>query len=230
MRRTFLPGLFAGCLLAFSTLLVGCGGGGGGDGDGGGASRGDSSAPGNPTNATPTITGTPGSTVVVGQTYSFQPAARDADGDSLTYAVANLPGWASFNSETGRISGTPRAEDVGTYSNITITVSDGKASATLGPFSITVSSVGGGGGSATLSWMPPTENTDGSSLTNLAGYEVHYGQDRDNLDQTVRLDNPSITRYTVENLSSGTWYFAVVAVNSAGVTSMLSNMASKTVS
>jgi hypothetical protein len=226
MRPTFLPGFFTGCLLLVSVLLAGCGGGGGG---GEGASTGDSSAPGSSTNAKPTVTGTPGSTVVVGQTYSFQPAAADPDGDRLSFQVANLPSWASFSQETGRISGTPTAQEVGSYANITITVSDGTASATLGPFSIAVNAVGAGGGSATLSWTPPTENNDGSSLTNLAGYEVRYGQNRDNLDQTVQLNNPSLTSYMVENLGSGTWYFAVVAVNAAGATSTLSNTASKTV-
>ncbi len=57
-----------------------------------------------------------------------------------------------------------------------------------------------------------------------------YGRTSGNLDQTVNVDNPSINRYVVENLSSGTWYFAVVAVNATGVTSQLSNTASKTVS
>jgi len=227
MRPIFVPGFVTGCLLLVSALLAGCGGGDGGSG----ASTGDSSAPpGDSTNATPTVKGTPGSTVVVGQTYSFQPAAADPDGDSLTFEVANLPGWASFNEETGRISGAPPADQVGSYPNITITVSDGTASATLGPFSITVNAVGAGGGSATLSWTAPTENTDGTALTDLAGYEVHYGQDQDNLDQTVKLDNPSLTSYMVENLGSGTWYFAIVAVNASGTTSPLSNTASKTVS
>jgi hypothetical protein len=34
----------------------------------------------------------------------------------------------------------------------------------------------------------------------------------------------------VEQLSSGTWYFAVAAVNTSGATSDLSNIASKTIS
>ena len=69
-----------------------------------------------------------------------------------------------------------------------------------------------------------------TALTDLAGFQVLYGRSADNLDQSVSLNNPSINRYVVENLSSGTWYFAVVSVNSAGATSPLSNTASKTVS
>lgn len=224
MRRIQFPGSAAGCLLVTAVLLGGCGGGDGDSAD---------SAPVNPPtssgNAAPTITGTPGSTVVAGQAYSFQPSASDPDGDPLTFTAANLPGWATFNTTTGRISGTPTAAQVGSYANVSITVSDGTANASIGPFTITVSDVNGVG-SATLSWTPPTQNTDGSSLRNLAGYEVRYGRSADDLSQTVTLDNPSLNRYVVENLSSGIWYFAVVAVSGAGATSSLSNMASKTIS
>jgi len=225
MRRTYFPGFLAGCLLLSSALLTGCGGGGGG---------GDSSSNVNPptssTNAAPTMAGSPGSTAVVGQAYSFQPAASDANGDALTFTVANLPSWATFSAQTGRISGTPTSAQVGSYGDITVTVSDGKASTTVGPFTITVSAVANASGSATLSWTPPTENSDGTNLGNLAGYRVMYGRSAANLDQTVSVDNPSINRYVVENLSSGTWYFAVTAVNTAGVTSQLSNTANKTIS
>jgi hypothetical protein len=224
MRRTYFPGFLAGCLILTSALLSGCGGGGDGD------SSSNVNPPTSSTNAAPTMTGTPGSTAVVGQAYSFQPAAADANGDALTFKVANLPSWATFNAQTGRISGTPTAAQVGSYANITVTASDGKADASVGPFTITVSDVANANGSATLSWTPPTQNSDGTSLGNLASYRVMYGRTSANLDQTANVDNPSINRYVVENLSSGTWYFAVVAVNSAGVASQLSNTASKTIS
>lgn len=222
MRSFPFPGLMSGGLLLACVLLTGCGGGDGG------SAGGNSNDGGASTNDAPKVTGTAGSTAVVGQAYSFQPSATDADGDRLSYTVSNLPSWASFDNETGRISGTPTAQQVGAYANITITVSDGTANTTLAPFSISVSEVGSG--SATLSWMPPTENTNGSTLNDLSGYEVRYGRSAEELDQTVSLDNPSINRYVVENLSSGTWYFAVVAINTAGETSQLSNTASKTFS
>jgi len=85
-------------------------------------------------------------------------------------------------------------------------------------------------GSATLSWVAPTQNVDGSALTDLAGYEIRYGQSSSDLSQTVLLNNPSLNIYVVENLTSGTWYFAVAAVNGQGGTSPLSNVASKTIS
>jgi hypothetical protein len=213
-------------LVLTAVLLGGCGGGGGGDS----ADSATANPPASGSNSAPTLSGTPGASVVVGQAYSFQPAAADANGDPLTFTAANLPSWATFSATTGRISGTPTAAQVGSYANIGVTVSDGTTSASIGPFTVTVSDVANGSGSATLSWTPPTTNADGSSLGNLSGYEVRYGTSAGNLTQTVSLTNPSLNRYVVENLGSGTWHFAVVAVNSAGGTSNLSNTATKTIS
>lgn len=91
------------------------------------------------------------------------------------------------------------------------------------------SSVSTGVGTATLSWLPPSQNTDGSAVTDLAGYRILYGKSASSLDQTVSINTISITSYIVENLSSGTWYFAVVAINQLGVESNLSNVGMKTI-
>lgn len=200
-------------------VLAGCGGGGDSE---------KTSAPATGANSVPTIQGSPSTSVVAGQAYSFQPSASDADGDTLTFSVTNLPAWASFNQTTGRITGTPAAADVATYSNIRVTVSDGEASASTASFAISVTDVGTA--SVTLSWTPPTQNEDGSTLTNLAGFEVHYGQSQSNLDQSVQVTNPSVNSFVVDNLSAGTWFFAVRSVNGQGVTSQMSAVASKTVS
>lgn len=224
MGRITLPGFAAGLMVLSALLLGGCGGGGGG----GSTSNATNPPPSSGSNVAPTISGAPASSVVAGQAYSFQPSAADSNGDQLTFSVANLPGWATFNTSTGRISGTPTATQIGSYANISVSVSDGSASATLAAFSITVNAIGTG--TATLSWLPPTQNSDGSALTNLSGFQVRYGRSAGNLDQSVSLDNPSINRYVVENLATGTWYFAVVAVNASGVTSTLSNTSNKTIS
>lgn len=208
----------------FVVLLVGCGGGDDGEST---AATSPSTSPseGATGNTAPTVTGQPGSSVLAGQSYSFQPSASDANGDSLSFTAANVPSWASFSSSSGRLTGTPGAGDVGTYSGITITVSDGTATASLGPFNITVVAVGTG--SATLSWTPPTLNSDGTALTDLAGYRILYGVGADALDQSIEVENSSVNTYMVENLTDGTWYFAVVAVNTAGLASVPSNVASK---
>ncbi len=74
-------------------------------------------------------------------------------------------------------------------------------------------------GVATLDWLPPTENSDGSVLTNLAGYTVYYGTSPDNLSQSVKVTNPGLTAYAVTGLTSGTWYFAVTSYSADGVES-----------
>jgi hypothetical protein len=211
-----------GCVILIALLAAACGGGG----DGESASAPVSPGPGG-SNAPPTIQGQPGTSIVAGQAYSFSPTATDPNGDALTFTATNVPAWASFNQSTGTVTGTPTGTDVGTYSNIRITVSDGAASATLAAFAITVTDVGTG--VATLSWTPPTQNSDGSALTNLAGYLITYGRSASALDRSISLSNSSLSTFVVENLSSGTWYFAISAVNSAGVSSAATNIASKTI-
>ena len=202
---------------------------------GGGSS--DSSAtsvnppPSNPpssTNSAPTISGLPGSNVVVGSSYSFTPVANDPDGDTLAFAIQNKPSWATFNTSTGKLSGTPTSNQVGSYLNIVIAVSDGKASATLATFGITVSPAGPNG-TAILSWTAPTQNTDGSQLTDLAGYRVYHGTNPDALDQMTQLPGSSTTSYTFNQLASGTHYFAVAAYTSGGMESALSGVGSKSI-
>jgi hypothetical protein len=178
-------------------------------------------------NRPPTISGAPVTSVTVGQAYSFQPSATDPDGQTLTFSIANKPAWAAFSSNTGRLSGTPEAADAGTYGNIVISASDGQASAKLPAFSIAANQVSMG--TATLSWQPPTQNSDGSPLTDLAGYRIRYGTASSALSNSVDVANAGVTSAVIEGLSPATWYFAVVAYNAAGVESDLSSIAQKTI-
>jgi hypothetical protein len=178
-------------------------------------------------NQPPKISGQPLTSVNVGSPYTFAPTATDSDGDKLTFSVQNAPAWASFSSSTGTLSGTPASASAGTYSNIIISVSDGTTSVALPAFSISVTQVSSG--SVTLSWTPPTQNSDGSALTNMAGYKVHYGTSAGNLTQTIQVANPGLTTYVLTNLSSATWYFGVSAYTSTGTESALSNIGTKTI-
>jgi hypothetical protein len=139
--------------------------------------------------------------------------------------VQNKPAWATFSTTTGRLSGTPTTG--GTFGNIVISVSDGKDTASLPAFSIAVSQPTTG--SVTLSWTPPTENSDGTALTNLAGFRIQYGTSATALTQTVDIANPGMATYVVTGLSSGSWYFAVRAYTSSGAESANSNVASKSI-
>lgn len=177
-------------------------------------------------NAAPTISGSPTTSIAAGTTYTFSPVSSDADGDALTFTITNKPAWAMFSSTTGQLSGTPAAGDIGTFASVTISVSDGKATTALASFSISVTQVATG--SATLSWLAPTQNTDGSALTNLSGYRIYYGTNASALTQWVDVPSAGIQTYVLGNLSPATWYFAVKAV-AGGVESDLSNIASKTI-
>ncbi|MGB7739577.1 MAG: putative Ig domain-containing protein [Steroidobacteraceae bacterium] len=190
--------------------------------------RAPTSTPVNAPNQAPTISGQPLTSAKTNQPYAFQPTAVDPDGDTLTFNVNNKPVWASFDPKTGKLAGTPSSTSTGTFSGITIVASDGKSSSQLGPFDITVASTAATG-SATLSWQPPTENTDGSPLTDLAGYVIRYGTKSDALALEVRISNPGITTSMIEGLTPATWYFTVSAYTAKGVESMPSAVGSKTV-
>ena len=178
------------------------------------------SSPTPPSNSAPTISGNPSGSVTIGNMYSFTPNASDPDGDPLTFSVANLPNWASFNANNGNVSGQPTLGDIGSYSSIRITVSDGQASTSMSGFTITV--IQSGNSSVTLSWSAPTQNEDGSTLTDLAGYTIYYGGSSGNYSNEIRINNPSVTTYVVENLSPNTYYFVATAFDAGGTESRYS--------
>lgn len=185
--------------------------------------RSDTSAQNNP----PTISGNPRAAATTDSSYSFTPTASDPDGDDLTFSVTNLPSWTRFDTSTGEVSGQPSLADVGVFPNIVISVSDGIYSASLPGYSITVSQTALG--SLTLSWTPPTTNTDGTTLTDLSGYRIYYGNSQGNYPNQISIDTPGIASYVVENLVPDTYYFVATSLNSLGVESSYSNVAIKTV-
>jgi hypothetical protein len=164
----------------------------------------------------------------VGEIYNYQPKASDPDGDSLRFSANNLPPWASMDPTSGRISGTPGENDLGVYESITITVADAAREAVSEAFSITV--VGDvGSGVASLQWETPPSKVDGSPLDDLAGYRILYGRSTEDLDHSVLISDPTETSYEVSALASGTWYFAVVAVNSGGLEGPPTILATKSI-
>lgn len=199
---------------AAGVLLVACGGGGA------------EQAPNPPAaNRAPTISVPPSSSVLVGRALTVTPTASDPDGDPLTFSVSNRPAWMSFSTQTGVLTGTPAAGDVGLF-NVTVTVSDGKAQAS-GQSAITVSAAVAG--RATLSWDAPLQRTDGSPLTNLAGFKLYYGTSAGNLSNVIQVSDPGARTRVIEDLTVGTWYFAASAYDQSGIESARSNVASKTI-
>ncbi|WNC71018.1 OmpA family protein [Thalassotalea psychrophila] len=90
------------------------------------------------TNQPPTISGIAVSAVAENSYYSFTPTSDDLDNDPLSFAIINKPDWATFETSTGKISGTPSFTDAGTYSGIIISVDDDSEIVSLPAFSIEV--------------------------------------------------------------------------------------------
>ena len=87
-------------------------------------------------NAAPVVSGNPDTTVDQGSSYSFTPNAADADNDQLVFSIFNKPDWATFDTQTGALTGTPST--VGVTENVQIIVTDGHFIVSLDPFTITV--------------------------------------------------------------------------------------------
>jgi hypothetical protein len=161
-----------------------------------------------------------------GSPYSFRPAASDADGNPLTFSIANKPSWATFDISTGTLYGTPAPSDAGDYANVTISASDGRAQATLAPFTVAVTLPATR--TAELAWTPPTQYVDGSPMSDLASYRISYGNATEDYTTTVDVIGATVTSIVIEGLAAGQWYFAIRAVTSTGAVSDFSNEVSTT--
>jgi hypothetical protein len=180
-----------------------------------------------PGNNAPAITGDPPPQVSSGSLYEFKPGATDVDGDALFFEIENRPDSASIDTTTGRMFGEPSEDDIGVYDDIVILASDAVSTASLPAFSI--AEVQSRTGSLTLSWVAPTENSDGSPLIDLAGYTIYYRDDYADYDQQIWINDPLTTQYTIEQLAPATYYFVATAFNQSGEESSISNEVSLTV-
>jgi hypothetical protein len=168
--------------------------------------------------------------VVVGQAYQFKPSASDPDKDKVTFTIANKPAWAVFDAGTGALTGTPAAKDAGPFANIEIAATDGTHVTALPQFTITVTATASTGTkSVSLAWTPPTQNDDGSTLVDLSGYKIHYGDTPQSYSEMITVSNAGLTRYVIDAMPSGKHYIAMTAVNASGAESDYSPEVSVTV-
>jgi len=180
-------------------------------------------------NRAPSISGVPPARTGVGSLYSFKPVASDPDANALTFLIQNKPRWATFDASTGRLSGIPDTRDGGTKStDIRIAAFDGYLKTSLPPFSIDVAHPASASDTVTLSWAPPTRNTDGSPVTNVQGYIIYYGLAADRLTHHLFVGSARATSAQIEDLPPATWYFALRTVT-RDRQSMLSGVVSKQV-
>jgi hypothetical protein len=175
----------------------------------------------------PTISGVPPTTATVGHAYSFTPTTTSASGAKLTFSISAKPAWATFSTATGNLAGVPATGNIGTYANISISVSDGTTSVSLPAFTVTVGA--GTTGSATVNWLPPTTRADGTLLSTLAGYRLYYGTSPGSYSNMIVVTNPGLTSYVVGNLPAATYYFSIVAYDTAALDSAYSAAVSKVI-
>jgi len=199
-------------------------------------------------NAPPAIATASVADAQVGARFDYLPAAQDPESDTLRFTAVNLPTWASLDPTSGLISGTPGPNDAGLYESISITVTDGTHVVATAPFSITVNPAldvnptlepvdpaqelaaqESGSGVALLQWEVPQTKVSGEPLDDLAGYRILYGRSSSDLDQSVLIPDPATTSYRFTSLTSGIWYFAVVAVSSNGLEGPPTTLASKSI-
>lgn len=175
-------------------------------------------------NVPPSIGGNPADIAKEGEAYLFSPEAVDEDQDTLSFNVENQPNWLSFDATNGALSGTPTADDVGEYSGIVVSVSDGLHTTSLDGFDITVKPT-----SALLSWTAPVTRTDGSLLpiSEIAGYKVYVGSSATELGFKANIPDPYTLEHQITQLGEGTYYFAVTTYDHANLESELSSVVSK---
>jgi hypothetical protein len=146
--------------------------------------------------------------------------------DGTTQTLTTTVTWNSSTAGVATISNAAGSQGLATAvaaGSTTITAASGSVSGTA---SLTVTAVTTTG-SATLAWSAPTTNTDGTLLTDLAGYKVYYGTSSGNY--TSSLDIGNVTTYSVNNLALGTYFFSVTAYDTSKIESSFSNEVSKTI-
>jgi hypothetical protein len=95
------------------------------------------------TNDAPTISGKPSrNSIPATIDFKFSPTANDVDANTtLSFSISNNPAWMSIESDSGRVNARPSSDDVGDYSGIVVTVSDGIESVDLDEFNLSVTAI-----------------------------------------------------------------------------------------
>jgi hypothetical protein len=159
-----------------------------------------------------------------------------ADRTSISYNESITLSWDSTNADyctaSGDWSGNRTVSGALTIDNITVNSTytltcSGPGGSSSDSVIISVSQVSNG--TAFLSWTAPTENTDSTVLTDLSGYKIYYGKSPGNYTEVITINEPGRTSYQINNLSSGEWYFVVVALNSSDMESEPSEEVSKVI-
>lgn len=167
------------------------------------------------------------------QTVTLTPSVTSGNGSLSTRLTWATTPAASSCSASGHTSWTGAKAASGAQDLPPITLS--------GSYTLTLACTWPGETTATVNWIAPTQNTDGSSLAKctapspngscLAGFRVfrRVGTNDMNGAEMTPVDNPNATSLSFPGLVAGTHYFGVEAVNGSGTPSAMSNISSKVI-
>ena len=158
-------------------------------------------------------------TAAAGTNYTAQSGAvlwqgSDTTPKTFTIPISNATPFSG--SKTFAIAlAAPENVVLGTQTSAIVTITGDSGSSTTS--------------AATVSWNPPTTNTNGTPVTTLTGYHVHYGTTAGSLAKSTAVSGASTTSAEITGLTAGTWYFAVAADAEDGTEGPQSSVGSMTV-
>jgi len=144
-----------------------------------------------------------------------QPAVRVGGQAHLTWTSRNVDkcqssgGWAGEKPRHGEFTTSGLQHD--TTFRLTCRGKGGRAVALV---TVAVSD-------GRLRWQAPVENEDGTPLTDLSGFVLYWGAESGHYTGSAKLGRK--TREWLADLASGSYYFAITAVDSDGDESGYSN-------
>lgn len=171
-----------------------------------------------------TISLTPASSsMTAGSTVQFTATGSYSDGSTQNLTTSAI--WSASNTAVASVSNATGSKGLGTgVASGTATIS-ATSNGVSGSAALTVTAPSTA--SISLAWDPATTYSDGSPITDLAGYRVYYGTVPGTYSSSVDVGN--MTNYTISNLTSGTYYLAVTVRNLSGTESAYSNQVSKSI-
>ncbi|MCC6620363.1 MAG: hypothetical protein IT385_03865 [Deltaproteobacteria bacterium] len=114
-----------------------------------------------PKNRAPRFASAPLTTATVGVAWAYAPAAEDADGHTLSFALPIAPVGMTVDATTGALAWTPTAGDAGQH-DVTLVVADGRGGSAAQRFTLSVAEPGGNRPPVFLT-APPTHAAVGAA-------------------------------------------------------------------
>ncbi len=84
-------------------------------------------------------------------------------------------------------------------------------------------------GVLTVNWAAPTASSDGTPLSDLAGFRILLGTAAGTYTSSIAVTDPTALSYSITGLATGTYYVVVKAFDTANNESLPSAEASKKV-